>query len=455
MQFLRGILVAKFLGPYFFGVWGFLMLVNQYLQYTSLGLQYAINVELAVNALSDTQKKKKYIGVALTLALLIAVTLFVVGLVVQIYEISLFTKYNFSKYAITISLIVGLTHIKEIYANIYRVYGKLNRIIFSELLFACLPLLAVLIFSGESLITALLVAMIVSIVIALVVFTISAPFPIVPQLDIASINSLLAIGLPLLIYNLSFGLIAITGRTIISVFYSVETLGYFALANSITSATLLGLRAVTWVVFPSLLTKTRLGLPDQEVRFTVQKINDLYSTAVFLVVFSIIFFIPILFIILPDYKPVLGVLTILLLMQALLSVSFGYNTMAIARKKQLNVAGISFIAVIFVLIVGGFVGWQQWDIVWVAVAMLGSGVVFIILQARLGSLLLNHGKLQPGYLTTILPLGSIVAVVFFVLGTLLAQPMVFGGVGFLIFIFTRRQSISRLWFFALAKVSVR
>ena len=454
MQFLRGILIAKFLGPYLFGIWGFLMLVNQYLLYTSFGLQHAIHVELAVNAIYDAEKQKKLIGVAITLAFLIAVFLAVTGGIIQMYNVNFFDKYNFSHYALAISLIVGLTHIRDVLANIYRVFGKLNRIIVSELLFALLPLLVVFVFRGEALIDALLASMVLSILMALVIYLVKSPFRITPQLNTATARSLLVVGLPLLVYTLSFALITVTGRTIISIFYSVEALGFFALANSIAAATLLGLNAVAWVVFPSLLSKTRLELPDNEVRIVVDKINMLYSTAVFIAVFSMILLAPLLFIILPQYKPVINVLSLLLLMQALLSVSFGYNTMAIARKQQMKVAIMSFISVIIVAIVGGFVGWMQLDIVWVAAAMLVGGFVFAVLQAQLGSRLLNHGVAQKGYLTSILPLGSMLAIVLFFVGSIMDYPLLFGSLGAVVFLLTRRQAINHLWSFILNKLSV-
>ena len=295
LLFVRGILVAKFLGPYLFGVWGFLMLMNQYLSYTSFGMQYAINVELAVDSVDNVRQQEKYIGVALTVTAIIAAILALIGLAIQYFEIPLFEKYSFNQYALALGVIVGMTHLKEILTNVYRVHGKLVRIMIGEFLFAFIPLLAALTFRGEALITALLLAMAGSSLITLVVYLVKAPFKIVPQLDRAATKYLLVIGIPLLIYNLSFALMTIAGRTIVSIFYSVETMGFFAMANSITVATLLGLRAVIWVVFPKVLTRTRLGLPDEEVASTVNKLNDLYSTAVFLAVFVMILFLPLLF----------------------------------------------------------------------------------------------------------------------------------------------------------------
>lgn len=453
LLFVRGILVAKFLGPYLFGVWGFLMLMNQYLSYTSFGMQYAINVELAVDSVDNVRQQEKYIGVALTVTAIIAAILALIGLAIQYFEIPLFEKYSFNQYALALGVIVGMTHLKEILTNVYRVHGKLVRIMIGEFLFAFIPLLAALTFRGEALITALLLAMAGSSLITLVVYLVKAPFKIVPQLDRAATKYLLVIGIPLLIYNLSFALMTIAGRTIVSIFYSVETMGFFAMANSITVATLLGLRAVIWVVFPKVLTRTRLGLPDEEVASTVNKLNDLYSTAVFLAVFVMILFLPLLFAILPQYKPAASVLIVLLLTQAILSVVAGYNAVAIARKKQSLVAAVAIVAVIFIVLFGGLFAWLQWDYVWIAIATLGGGIVYTVLQARIGTRLIYNNELRQGYLNSILPVGSIIAIVIVLVGVFTEFPWLFSILGLLVFILTRRAAIGRLWAFANAKLN--
>lgn len=452
MLLVRGILVAKFLGPYLFGIWGFLMLMNQYLSYTSFGMQYAINVEMSVDSVDDVERQEKYIGVTLTVTAIIATILALTGLAIQYFEVPLFEKYSFNQYVFALGIIVGLTHIKQILTNIYRVRGKLTRIMIGEFLFAFIPLLAAMIFRGEALITALLVSMAGSSLITLIIYLVNAPFKIVPQLDRAATKHLLIVGIPLLIYNLSFALMTIAGRTIVSISYSVETMGYFAMANSITVATLLGLRAAIWVVFPKVLTRSRLGLPDEEVAATVNKLNDLYSTAVFLAVFAMILSLPLLFAILPQYKPAADVLIVLLLSQAILSIVAGYNAVAIARKKQLMVAVIAIVAVIFIVLTGGLFAWLQWDYLWVAIAMLGGSFLYTFLQARLGTRLIHNNNFRQGYLNSILPVGSIIAIALVLIGVFTGFPWLFSSLGLLVFILTRRDAIGRIWVFVAAKL---
>lgn len=452
MQFVRGILVARLLGPQLFGIWGFLTLAQQYLSYTSFGLQYAVNVELATGA-PDPDKQTRLIGSALSATTLIVSGLALAGLGIQVGGVSLFEKYSFGRYALAVSLIAGLYHLQQLFANVYRVYGKLARIAAGELLSAGLPLLAALAFEGQALIEALLGALILAGVLSLALFVVRPPFKITFTFDRQHWKQLFAVGMPLLVYNVSFYLITVSGRTIISAFYSVETMGYYSLANTITSATLLGLNAVSWVVFPDILSRTRAGLPDDVVASVVRKVNDLYGTSVFLAVFGVILGLPALFSFLPQYRPAGGALSILLLSQAVLSVSFGYNCVAIARKEQLKVAGISLVAALVVTGLSLLAALANLPFVWIAIAVLAGSFIYALWQARLGARTLNQGQLRPGYLAEMLPWGSLVATLLFLVGSLTPYTTLAGVLGLAIFVLANRPKIARLWNLARPVVS--
>ncbi len=438
LQFVRGIILASVLGPFYFGVWGFLMLVNQYLSYSGLGFQHAINVELAVQDPNDDSKRNsQLIGVTLTATLFIGMVLLVIGGLIQKFQIPLFTKYTFSQYAFILALITALTHLNQVYANIYRVYQKLGKVAIYEFILASLPLIVIIFYRGGQLLFALLIALAFANAIGVLVYTVKVPFRIRLLWDTSLIRYLLIIGFPLLIYQLSFWLITLAGRTIISIYYSVEVMGYFSLANNFTNAVMLGLRAVAWVVFPIILTKTKYGIPDEQVWQTVQKVNIIYGTAVFLTVFSIIIlFTPILFAILPQYQPSTNILIILLLSQAVLSVTFGYNSLAIARKKQKSIATIAMIAVGVVVVLGLASAWLGLDMIWVATAMLVGAIVFTYLQVRLGEKLVQSHESSGGSWNQVIPLGSILAIGLVFVGCLLGNYLmifsIFGLISFLV-----------------------
>lgn len=453
LKVIRSILIAKFLGVYFFGIWGFLSLVQRYLLYTSFGLPNAVTVELSTEGFVHQEKQKQIIGVSLSFLFFVFILLTVAGLGIQLFEIPVSEKYKFSQFAIFVSVIIGLNHFNQLFANIYRVYKKLTRIIVGEQLHNILPLAAVLVFRGETLLVALLISLILSRAFAILIYMVKPPFLISLSLNLRQLRELLSIGVPLLIKNFSFYLITIAAHTIISIYYSIEEMGYYSLAYTITNSTLLGLNTVAWVIFPTILSKTSNNVPDEEVVATVGKINDLYNTSVFLFVYGVILSMPFLFMLLPNFKPASPVLYILLLSQALISVSFGYNSVAISRKKQLKVAQISIVAVIFVVSLSLMCALLKLQFIWIAFSVFVGTFVYTFLQSRLGASLLHKGKIPSNYFQNMLPLGSLCAVLISLSFAFLDHTTLGGVLGFSIFAIANRSKLIYLWNYLFRKMA--
>lgn len=445
IQFARGLLVANFLGTSLFGVWGFLTLLQLYLSYTNFGLQYAINVDLATSEL-DEERERKIIGSTLASTIFIAMLLVLIGASIQFADIPTGSKYNIGQFTLYLGVLAGGNHVNEVLKNIFRVKQRLNRIAFGELITGILPLLAVLLSPKSLLIDALLVSLIVSTLISIIIFVISPPFKISFQFHFQTAKHLFAIGLPLLIYNVSFNLITTAARTLIGAFYSVETMGYYTLANTITNAVLLGLKAIAWVFLPQILAQTKESIENIKVERTVKKVNDLYGTSVFLAVFATIMSLPLLFLYLPEYRPVETVLVILLLSQALSSLSFGYNAVAIARKKQMQIAVISIFAVGIVAILGGFFVFLDLSFEWIALAVFIGTVIFTLLQANLGTKVIGiQGAKMP--IVEVVSFGTIVAIGLFFVGTLVGRTFLCGLVAIPIFIFSNQAKVRYIFEF--------
>ena len=283
---LRGILLAKYLGPYLFGVWGFITLAQQYLSYTNLGIQFAVTVDLATASSDNVGYKQKVIGNAITLSFLFAAGLAFLGLMLSGSNLNLFEQYSFNQYALLLMIWVGLFNLQQVLINIYRVYDRLIRIAICEIIFAIIPLLVTLVYRDEALITASLIAMIVSCLSNILILFYTPPFRYTFSFlsDIAW--KLIKIGVPLLVYHVSFNMITLAGRTILGIFYPNEVMGYYTLANTITNGTLLGFKAVLWIFFPLVLFKTRSEVADDAALKIIQKVNNLFNTSVLLLVAS-------------------------------------------------------------------------------------------------------------------------------------------------------------------------
>lgn len=448
MLIIRSLLIAKFLGPHLFGVYGFLLLVLMYLSFLSFGFQYAIIVKLSTEQADDTEKKDKTISVALTYTFIIAFALTFSGIILSIIDFDLFSKYSFGKYVVAIGAIAGLNHCWEIYKNIYRVFNKLGRIALSELINVFLLLSVVFIFKGDALIYSTLIVMILSGLINIFLFTINAPFKFKISFDLIYMKEFLKIGMPLLIVAISSYLITLAPRTIVSIFYNVETMGYYSFANSITNSVMLGLNTIAWVFFPAALSKTHGGITNEEATKSLSIINNLYGTSVLIAIFSAMLLLPLLYFYLPSYEPSKNTLYILMLAQAVLAVSFGSNSLTIARKKQLEIAIISIVSFILVIALSVSSAMLGLSLEWIGVSVLIGSFTFTLLLTRTVKKLLKLENNSTQSMAPPLSLSTIFPILVALIGCLLNFPFTGSLIAFIIYFFANMVKIQFLYLFA-------
>lgn len=446
LLFLRGLLVAKFLGPYFFGIWGFITLYQQYLSFTSMGIQYAINTELALLEADDKRRRDALINSSFTLTVFIFVALIVCAVVLQYLNVDIFKNEGSGQFIILTFVIGGLQHFRELFANIFRVFNDYWRIAAGELLIAAVTLLVVFFFKDESLIYYLLIAWAGALTISILFFVIRAPFKIRFHVDRVEAKILFSIGLPLLVYSISYYLMTLSSRTIISIFYDLDIIGYYTFAYTITNATLLGLNAASWVFYPVILARLKEGTEESELRNTISKVTNLYGVAVVMIVYVCIICSPVFYVFLEKYKPAGPALNVLLLSQAVLSLGFIFNTLAIARKKHNQLALFSMASTILSAVLCLLFAILKLDFVWLAIGTLISFVLYTIIICRYGLKLLNIQDLS---LSHFFPLSLIFSMLLFLVGTFTPYELVFYFAGLIIFSWANRNNLREILRFVL------
>ena len=152
--------------------------------------------------------------------------------------------------------------------------------------------------------------------------------------------------------------------------------------------------------------------------------------------------------------PAAGALGVLLLAQAVFSVSFGYNSVVLARKKQKKVAAISVATTVIVTGLSLLVALLKMNFIWISMTVLVGAFMYTLLLARLGTLLLGVNPSGFNYINSILPWGSLVSVLIFVIGILTGHPTLAGLIGTTIFGLTNRKNISYLWGFITHKIGL-
>ncbi len=447
LQMVRGLIIAKYLGPYYFGVWGFLTIALQYLSYSNLNVENGVTVLLSVGNKKEERDVSDVSSTAIMSSVVVGLLLLFAGGILKIGNVELFPKFEFNSYIIFILLITFLSNIQRVLTNIQRVKKALNKIAIVETTTNLLLLGSAFIFKEERLIIAQLSCMLLTNVLAIIIYSFGHPFSIHWRIKLPSLKKLFDISFPLFIYNVSFYLITLSARTVLSAFYSVAQLGYYTLAYSISNAILLGFRSIAWAIYPEVLAKLQHGIDISEVKANIDKINRIYSTAVNFALYALILLLPLLLEFVPQYKSAFPTIVILLLAQGFLTISFGFNSLAVSRNEQGKVAKISVLIVAIVTAASLGVSWLKMDYIYIAIAVLVGSLVYTILQTRLGLQILEIKENLFAEYQKLLPVGSMLAFAAFFISAFSAKPYLWGIMGFVIFIIFSLKQIKELYFF--------
>ncbi len=384
IQLINSMLIAKFLGLYYFGLYGFALMILQYLSYTNFGVYYSYSVMCADVSTKTGEQRTHITGSAITVLSISCLLLFIVYL--GSYGFDLFPKYNFTEYSLWVVIIAVLQHFNNLFINIFRIHGKIGEINFYYLIIPLLQLVAVLFFRETALFYALLYANVAGSVLSLIVFFKGAPEELkkirIPDFSMAKI--VIERGVWLLLYNLTFYGMILTARTLVSKFFSVEDFALFNFANSVSNSIFLLLGSLNFLFYPKLINIISTKSNEQMIGF-VEKIRTYYLTLTLFIVFISLLSLPVLFYFLPQYAGASVCLQVLLLGQLIINNSFGYSTLLVQRRKepQMTVAATLSIAIIIICSLAGMHYYK--DIITVALAVVAGVLFYNILVGYMGN----------------------------------------------------------------------
>lgn len=384
-QIAKGFALAYFLGPFFFGIYGYIMLYQQYLVYSNLGVQYALNAELSINSNSEQSVKNRIENSAFSMTVYIVLVLFILSLFVYFFKIEIFPYKDSHKYVFLLLILACLGHFQEIFVNIFRINKNLLPILYSDLFIAIATISVIPFFNGINLIDAVLWSWIISLSFTMFIYKILYKKRI--RFDNSYIKSLFNAGLPLLLFIFNYNLMGLIIRTLISIYYDTTAMGLFSFSNSLTSAIMLSFNSITWLMYPAVISKLSdydlkgIELEDYLIGFSKKLIF-----IVFAIICMAIIAMPLLFIFLPKYEPIKGALIILLLNQVVFNAGFAFVSLAIGRKSYYQIAAISLLSVVVCFLFGSAFSFYKLPIEWLAIAnILGSFFflnVFILFIAK-------------------------------------------------------------------------
>lgn len=352
IQFVTSLVIAVKLGPYYMGIWGFILLLINYFQQLHFGIANSLNI-LLVHHKDNRQECNNYIASSLVLVGGMSLLVLLFAAYYYFVGISSFEKYHIDQYMIWICAIAILQYFNLIFVNVFRIKNKLLQVAFNQSIIVFLNFLCVFFFTGEKLIYCLVAGYLAGNVLCLAsaVFDRIIPLPLQVSIHKKYIREVLKKGLFLFLYNSCFYFIIISIRTIISYYYPVREFGLFTFSFSLAHAILLLLEAFAFIIFPKIIHK--LSSDDlSEVNDTLTQLRKTYISSAHLLVYIALCCFPLLIHFLPKYEDAWQVFNLISLSILMNTNSFGYSTLLIARNKEKYTASVSFISLVINIVLG-------------------------------------------------------------------------------------------------------
>lgn len=346
VQFVTSLVVAAELGPYYMGIWGFILLLIQYFQQFHLGIANSFNV-LYVHHRDNQQECNNYIGNSLVLLGCLAIFVVFFYLYYLFVGIDSFEKYYADKYIVWICIIAILQYFVQFFMNLFRVKNKLNHVTFCLSIVVFLNFICIFFFKEEQLIAWLVGGYVVGNLLCVVLALTSGDIPLFSQIHINLTyqKQILKKGIFLFLYNSCFYFIIISIRTIISDNYSVEEFGLFTFSFTLAHAILLILEAFSFIIFPKVISKLSSTVLE-EVESTISLLRTTYITSAHLLIYLALICFPALLYFMPKYADALTSLNLIALTILMSTSSFSYLELLISRNKERLMAILSASALV-------------------------------------------------------------------------------------------------------------
>src|SRR5690606_10765802 len=176
IQFLVSIYIAVALGPYYFGIWGFVLLLINYFGILDLGFANAVNLLIIKNK-SNQQLVERYFSTGLILVTCLNVLVAVFFLYNYFLPLEIFKKYHIIDEAWLIGLIAVNINYNNLLMHLYRINNQLSQISFYQSVVPLLMLIAVLFFQGESLLKNLILCYVLGNICSSIYFMLGKSLP--------------------------------------------------------------------------------------------------------------------------------------------------------------------------------------------------------------------------------------------------------------------------------------
>ena len=352
MQFVISLLCATKMGPYYFGIWGFNLLLLNYMQQINFGIPYSANILLVQQR--NNPERFSVIETTSIIAqsfLCIGVFVFAIGNVLWGYPF--LEKYPIGSLFYIVCLTAMSAYMVQIFTIIYRVKHQLTEIAISQSVIPLLMFIAIFFVSGRDLLFWFTILYLIGYLVAFSIFLFRGKVSFKGIPSKTSFREVYSKGILLFIYNACFYLIILSTRTVVSSEYKVEELGFFTFAYTLADAVILLFAAIQFLLFPKAIEKLHSSNILQ-VKSTIELLRVNYMTLTHGLMYVAFVFFPVITWLIPKYSTTLTAIDMIALALIMNTTACGYIDYLMAHNKEKQLAKISFISLLINVILAVF-----------------------------------------------------------------------------------------------------
>lgn len=341
IQFLTSIWLAVKLGPYYFGLWSFILLLVNVGSQCNWGIANAVNI-LLVQHKEEKSKCEAYEFNSLVMTGVICFIPFLVAIYDTFCPISLFAKYQLGHLSYAVAFIVACFYLNLLFINVLRVKNRILEIAINQSLFPVLTFAAIFFATDRQLLNLLVGAYVVAMLVSIFLFARTRCVSLRGSVSAPVMREIAVKGFYLFLYNACFYLIMLSTKMLISAYYPVETFGHFAFAFNVANATTLFIDSLMFLLFPKMIDVLRKGeAAEVAEKLGVMRICYIGTMILLFVAMTCAFSVLIRF--MPKYALSLPIFIALAGTLLVYTFCFGYSAFMLARNQERRMAIYSIV----------------------------------------------------------------------------------------------------------------
>lgn len=316
-------------------------MILSYMTILNLGLGNSINIYI-IQYKGNLSKIRDYIASTFCASLILIFCLIIFGIIFILFP-HIFSKYPIGTLFYPLILIGILQYVNLIYSNIFRARNHLFEVAFNQSIIPLVLFLNVLFVKADRLLAFLVYGYLFANILSCCLYYSRSKDLRGGRVRLQYIKRILKKGIFLFLYNSAYYLILTITSTFVSKFYPIEQYGIYSFSYNLGHSILLLLEAFAFIIFPKVVDKLYSG----DLLVAEKTLNSIRSNYICLahgLMYIAIALFPFLIRLFPKFNNSVLMLDLMSLAIILSTISFGYNTLLIARNKEKLSAAISCIS---------------------------------------------------------------------------------------------------------------